>query len=70
MKIIDISKCNEDVISYINELQNKYAELEKLNKELDKAIIEFKKQIEEERKNYREIIGNFVDKIKELKGSE
>lgn len=36
--------------------------------ELDKVIIEFKKQIEEERKNYREIIGNFVDKLQELKG--
>lgn len=39
MKIIDISKCNEEVISYINELQNKYAELDKLNKELDKSNI-------------------------------
>lgn len=39
MKIIDISKCNDEVISYINELQNKYAELDKLNKELDKSNI-------------------------------
>lgn len=39
MKIIDVSKCNEEVISYINELQNKYAELEKLNKELDRSNI-------------------------------
>lgn len=39
MKIIDITKCPEEVISYINELQNKYAELEKLIKELDKSNI-------------------------------
>lgn len=39
MKIIDISNCNEDVISYINKLQDKYAELEKLNKELNKSNI-------------------------------
>ena len=55
-----------------SELNKKYVkEIERLNNiinELEKVIIEFKKQTEEERNNYLEIIGNFVDKVRELKG--
>ena len=38
MKIIDISKCDEDVINYINKLVNNYFGLEKLYNEKDKEI--------------------------------
>ena len=52
---------------------NARLEIERLNNiinELEKVIIEFKKQIEEERKNYLEIIGNFVNKVREIKEGE
>lgn len=62
-RIINLKKENEY-------LQNQLQQKENIVKELDKVIIEFKKQIEEERKNCRKIIGNFVDKVKELKGSD
>lgn len=53
---------------YIIDLQNQLQQKENIINELDKVIIELKKQIEEEGKNYREIIGNFVDKLQKLKG--
>lgn len=62
-RIINLKKENEY-------LQNQLQQKENIVKELDKVIIEFKKQIEEERKNCRKIIGNFIDKVKELKGSD
>lgn len=62
-RIINLKKENEY-------LQTQLQQKENIIKELDKVIIEFKKQIEEERKNCRKIIGNFVDKVKELKGSD
>jgi len=65
----DIPNYNE----LIKDNRKKGKEIERLNNtlnKLDKVIIDFKKQIEEERKNYHKIIGNFVDKIQELKGSD
>ena len=50
MKIIDITKCPDEVINYINELTNKYAELEKINKELDKSNITILEENEELKK--------------------
>ena len=61
--------CLEELITAYDEKDKEIERLNNIINELDKIIIEFKKQIEEERKNYHKIIGNFVDKIQELKGS-
>lgn len=66
MKIIDISKCNEEVISYINELQNKYAELGKINKELDKSnitIFEENNYLIKENRRLNSIINNIENDL-------
>ena len=72
--IEEIAKSQSAIIQALSlensKLENQLQQKENIINELDQVIIEFKKQIEEERKNYREIISNFVDKVKELKGSE
>ena len=72
-ELFDNDKLQKKYNNLLNEqikLKQELQQKEKIINELDKVIIEFKKQIEEERKNYREIIGNFVDKLQELKGSD
>ena len=44
MNIIDISNCSDEVIIYINKLQNNYFELEKLYKEKEEEIQDLKQK--------------------------